>query len=271
MNFIDSGALMIQPQIIKNFSEINKTVGIDEATLILLDIDNTLLTPTGDYGTVEHFLHLFKTEMMSKQCNEVEARIAIYERWIRAHGVIKTKLVDDNIHQLIKTAKMNNAVVLAFTARLPRMKEITLEQLSQHAIMLDELPEMSFSKTYQLTFDLSLTPCHQTTNIVKFPEVEQWQAQTLFASGVMFCHDLNTKGMVLKDFFSDLKLYRQRKGFIDIKKIIFVDDGAYNFESMYQAANELNVDFYGFHFQYQNNFDAIRAANEERSLSRFLS
>ena len=40
MNFIDSGALMIQPQIIKNFSEINKTVGIDEATLILLDIDN---------------------------------------------------------------------------------------------------------------------------------------------------------------------------------------------------------------------------------------
>lgn len=271
MDFVDSGAGMIQPHIIKNFSQINKTVGIDESTLILLDIDNTLLTPTGDYGTVEHFLHLFTTEMMNKKCNEIEARIAIYERWIRAHGVIKTKLVDDNIHQLIKTAKMNQAVVLGFTARLPRMKEITLEQLNQHAIMLDELPEIFFNKTYQLTFDLSLTPCQQATNIVKFPGVEQWQTQTLFASGVVFCHDLNTKGMVLKDFFSTLKVYRQCKGLKEITKIIFVDDGAYNFESMYQAANELNVDFYGFHFQYQNNFDAVRAANEEQSLNQLLS
>lgn len=266
-NLLDLGTAMLQPQIIKKFSEIKKTIEIDESTLILLDIDNTLLTPVGDCGTVEHFVHLFKTEMATKQCSEIEARIAIYERWIRAHGFIKTKVVDDNIQAFIKAAKMDNAVVLAFTARLPRMKEVTLEQLKQHDIRLDQLPEMTFSKTYQLTFDLSLTPCHQTTNIVKFPDVEQWQAQTLFASGVVFCHDLNTKGMVLKDFFETLKLYRYNKGLADIKKIIFVDDGAYNFESMYQAASEFGIDFYGFHFQYQNNFDAVRAANEEQSLA----
>lgn len=257
---------------IKKFSEIKKLVTIDASTLILLDIDNTLLTPTGDCGTVEHFTHLYKTEMALKCCGVTEAKMAIHDRWINTHNLIKTKVIDDKAHEFINAATQQQAVVLGFTARLPRMKEITLQHLGQHGLVFDRMPGFAFSKTYQIFPPSFLTSSRQTVKMDGFNKVvfdtAVRQADALFIAGVVFCHDLNPKGAVLKDFFKKLILYRKNKGLPEIKKIIFVDDGAYNFTSMQQAATELGLVFQGFHFQYQNDFDAERAAEEEQLLTQ---
>lgn len=255
---------------IKKFSEINKTVIIDASTLILLDIDNTLLTPTGDYGTVEHFTHLYKTEMTLKRCSEIEAKMAIHDRWIDAHNLIKTKIIDEKVHEFIKIATHCQAVILGFTARLPRMCKITLQHLGIHGLVFDQLPSFKFSKIYQIFPPSFLTSYPQTNKINYFSEgifdTKVRQAEALFTAGVVFCHDLNSKGSVLKDFFKKLSLYRKNQSLPEIKKIVFVDDGAYNFASMQQATTELGLGFQGFHFQYQNDFDAVRAADEEQRL-----
>ena len=52
-----------------------------------------------------------------------------------------------------------------------------------------------------------------------------------------------------------------------LKRIIFVDDVLENIESMQTVAKELGLDFYGFHFQYKNDFSPSQAAAEEMELS----
>lgn len=247
---------------IKKFAEIKEKVKIDSSTLLLLDIDNTLLTPIGDCGTVEHFTHLYKTEMLLKRCSEIEAKIATHKRWIYAHSLIQMRLVDDKVHEFIKGVKKTKALTLGFTARLPSMEEITFSHLQQHHLSFDPLEGFSFNKIYQLFPPLLVAKGPRKENT--FPlDKHLRRAQALFAKGVIFCHDLNEKGIVLNDFLKVFKKYCQSKGLPFIKKIIFVDDGAHNFLTMQKTALNHNLEFYGFHFQFQNNFNAKRAEQEE--------
>lgn len=238
---------------IKLFSEIEKTIAPDESTLILLDIDNTILTSAIDYGTIEYFYHLLQQEMIEKQKSEFEAKLTIHDRWIRSQTLIQTKLTDEKVGEFIKNAQSKKVPVIGFTARPPQMQPITLQQLARHFLTFDALPGFEFSRNYHV---YPIARCEKT-----------FETHALFASGVVFCHDLNTKGAVFKDWFSVFSSYRQNKELPEIKKIIFVDDAAYNFESMQQEAMASNLAFYGFHFQYQNNFDAIRAAIQEKKLN----
>lgn len=241
---------------IKEFSEIQTATNVDEATLILLDIDNTLLSSAIDYGTIEHFFHLCKIVMEKDKLSAEAAKLANHEWWIRSQHLVPTKVIDEKSHAFIKEAKNNQATTIAFTARLPRMTEVTLQQLARHGFSFDILSDFNFKKIYQADLESLTTSCNQSLN--------SKEVYALFASGVVFCHDLNTKGEVFKDFFKAFGMYREAKGLPDINKVIFVDDGAYNFESMSQAVVDLGLTFCGFHFQYQNDFDLGRAILQEK-------
>lgn len=238
---------------INTFSEIQTFTDVDESTLLLLDIDNTLLSSTIDYGTVEHFSYLCKMEMEENRLSASAAKLANHERWINSQRLIPTKIIDKDAPVFIKEARERQATILAFTARLPGMVDITLQQLARHDLSFDALPDFRFQQTYQVELDISET-------------VSSKEVHALFASGIVFCHDLNTKGDVFQDFFKGFDVYRKAKGMSEINKVIFVDDGAYNFESMNQAMARLGLIFYGFHFQYQNDFDSSRAIAQEKML-----
>lgn len=266
----DSSCLLPPIWPIKKFAEIEEKVKIDSSTLLLLDIDNTLLTPTGDCGTIEHFTHLYKTEMLLKRCSEIEAKIATHKRWMSTHSLIRMRLVDDKVHEFMKGIKKTKALTLGFTARLPSMKEITLYHLQQHHLSFDLLEGLSFNKIYQLFPPTLVANGQSKQNYFPFDNHLR-RAQALFAEGVIFCHDLNEKGMVLNDFLKVFRKFCQSKGLPFIKKIIFVDDGAHNFLTMQKTTLNHNLEFYGFHFQFQNSFNAKRAEQEELFLIHQLT
>lgn len=243
---------------IKKFSEIQTLTHIDESTLVLLDIDNTLLSSTLDYGTVEHFSHLCKVEMEENKLSASAAKLANHERWIKSQHLVPTKIIDEKSPFFIKEVKSKKATIIAFTARLPRMVDVTLQQLTRHGFNFDTMPDFKFKEAYQIDLEASMAACNQAVN--------HHEVQAIFASGIVFCHDLNAKGDVFKDFFKAFSTYREISGLPRVNKVIFVDDGAYNFESMSQAMVTLGLEFYGFHFQYQNNFDPDRATHQEKML-----
>ncbi|WP_032112786.1 DUF2608 domain-containing protein [Candidatus Paracaedibacter symbiosus] len=256
---------------IKTFSEIEKAVSLDASTLVLLDIDNTVLSSTTDYGTVEYLSYLVDQAMADGQKNEIEAKLAVHDRWIQAQSLVQTKLTDEKIGDFIKIARTQQVSIIGLTARLPRMRAVTLPQLARHGLAFDSLPGFKFRRKYQVAAAIPEKLCYQTINKQICPI--RWGEATietpaLFASGIVFCHDLNAKGVVFNDWFKVFSLYRQSKGLSTIKKIIFVDDAVYNFDSMYQASLELGLSFYGFHFQYQNNFDAAQAEIQEKTFTQ---
>lgn len=243
---------------IKKFSEIQTFTNVDESTLVLLDIDNTLLSSAIDYGTVEHFFHLCKVEMEERELSADAAKLASHERWIKSQHLVPTKIIDEKVLTFIKEAKKSKATTIAFTARLPKMADITLQQLDRHGLSFDIMSDFRFKKRYQVDLEASMAPFNQSTH--------NQEVYALFTSGVVFCHDLNTKGDVFKDFFKAFSVYRENKELSKVNKVIFVDDGAYNFEPMSQAMAGLGLTFYGFHFQYQNDFDPNRALAQEKML-----
>lgn len=238
---------------IHSFSEIQTFMDVDASTLLLLDIDNTLLSSTLDYGTVEHFSYLCKKEMDENKLSVEAAKLANHERWIHSQHLVPTKIIDEKSLTFIKHARERQAAILAFTARPPAMTDVTFQQLARHGFSFDILPDFKFRQIYSIEIGGS-------------EGIDRYEALALFASGIVFCHDLNTKGDVFRDFFKGFDIYRQAKELPKMNKVILVDDGAFNFEPMNQAVIDLGLAFYGFHFQYKNDFDCQRAIEQEKML-----
>jgi ADP-ribose pyrophosphatase YjhB (NUDIX family) len=251
---------------IKTFQEISAKT--DSETLVLLDIDDTIFRSTSHYGAGEFFAQMVDDEVLKSNCTKSQAKLKVYDRWIKSQLNISTKLIDNKIHKFIKLAKTNNATVIAFTARQPRIAEITYNQIKKHNIYFDQLPGFTFKEFYRNQIFPDEKWCEDEKNIkicntTKSKKYDDSQA--LFYKGILFAHDLNKKGKIFTDFYKKLSAYEKRK----FKKIIFVDDKLYNLKSLEEAASGLNLEFYGYHIE--NNFphDYKLAMKEEEAKYNF--
>lgn len=221
---------------------------VDSNTLILIDIDNTILASDLCYGSVEFFIYMVRDEMARSGRPLFEAKRLVAQRWVDAQAHISTKLIDEKIHDFMGQAVGQGAVVVGFTARDPDVLALTFDQLNSHRIAFEGFETLSFSKTYEHLW-----------------EGDIHKAQALMKNGVMFCHDLNPKGVVFKDFLSDVQVWRASKDLTPISRVLLVDDWIHNLVSMEEAARQAGVDFWGYHFQYEKkDFDPARALEQER-------
>ena len=248
------------------FNEIDYHVQIDEHTLILIDIDNTILTPNSHYGSDDYFSHIVKEELTKTKLTPAEANLKVYDRWVKAQEIITTRLVDEAIQDFITKSHEKNAITLAFTARRPIVAEITYNQLKKHNVDFDRLSEFSFKKTYANQIYPDLKWCEENQKKCKTHQPHYHDCEAFYYKGILFAHNLNTKGKVFKDFYLALSKYRKEKNLPAIQKIILVDDRLHNLQSLETVTKELNLEFYGYHIQFTTNFDAIKARNEEEEI-----
>jgi FMN phosphatase YigB (HAD superfamily) len=231
---------------IVKYAEIEDEI-INDKTLVLLDIDNTIFRSKIHYGSAEFFAQMVKDEVISKACTESEAKINVYDRWIKSQQLVETKLIDQQIHSFIDIARKNGATIIAFTARQPTIATITSHQLAKHHIELDKLAGLEFSKSYD----------HNLSNQNKY------SSKSIFYEGILFTHDLNAKGRVFIDFYQSYKNYSMQNNFQLPDRIVFVDDGMHNLISLKEVMPPLNVKFYGYHIKSDFKFDPEVAQREE--------
>lgn len=254
---------------INSFSEI-KLPESNEGTLFLLDIDDTIFTSISSWGSVK-FFHWMVEDACAHGYNLEHAKVLVYPRWLDSQSVILTKLVDPTFPNFLEKIT-STAYVMGLTARQayinkePVIAEITAAQLEKLKIEIKGFDGLEFNKKYE-------KPLHSDKELSGALNLFD-DCQAIYHKGVLFTHDLNKKGEVFRDFFDTaLSKYCQINKMPLPNKVIFVDDGGHNLESMYDTCTAMGLAYEGYHLQstgYYFNADNAKleeAASVQRSRS----
>ncbi len=218
---------------ITSFKEIESTVTMDQNTLVLVDLDDTIITSTTHYGSVDFFKNTVRNNAINKNISHEESLVDIYPRWLLSQRIVETELTDQYIHKILNNKK---ATILGFTARQPIASDITLSQLKKHMIHFKQPQDFHFTKNY---------------GSIRQGAKRIWSYDykiAIMRNGIVFCHDLNPKGKVFNDLVFELNKLRENQNLLPITKVIFIDDSKNNLESVEIAANKIGINFYGYHF-----------------------
>jgi len=214
----------------------------DEHTLILWDVDHTLITP--DDPILKPKWENLLDEWLGGGKSIVEAsgktRYVFREILMSApHSV-----VDQGSLALMEKIKQKQIPMIAFSAA-PGAKVGKVESFIDWRI--DELKRFGFD------FSGSFSDIQPFT-LPKDPELE---FSPVYKSGVLIT-SLHDKGSVLLNFLHEI----QWKG----KKIIFIDDQFSNIQSVVQSLEALNIEVIGIHYTAAR--DLPCELNEEESFSK---
>ncbi len=229
---------------ISSFTEISSQ-HFSPDTLILVDIDNTLIRSSTYHGSVEHMEDIFYQEYPKGKYTYAQLCLQLVDLWNNLQSEIETKLVDNKAPQFIEKAKGNN-IVIGFTKRDFSISRITFNQLQKHNLFLTALNGFNFFKNYSVqTFP---DKCELNAPVCKKSSTKEFiNVNATFNEGILFSHDLIEKGKVFEDFFYTLTSYLQANKNAPIKNIVFIDDKKYNLESMKKTAKKLKLNFFGYH------------------------
>lgn len=199
---------------IKSIEEIGEVLN-DPHTLVVFDIDNTVIKPIGSWGSDQCYYFLVDYLKERYQISEQEAHHQAEKIWNMAQWDIRTMAVEAMTAPLITKLQGNKTHVFALTARTYSIADVTRKQLLDNAI----------------DFTLSAPPSAGTLRV---------NASAVYEQGILYQGEGNDKGQTLVDF---IKL-------MDLKprKIIFIDDKEKNTHNVHKALEELGIEHIEFRY-----------------------
>ncbi len=203
---------------IHSFNEINFNK-IKPGTLVIFDVDETLIQPLDSYYINEHTpqAHEFRKKLFMKHPEiknwDIYADITLKE--------VKRPLIEPMVISKIKELEGKGVYVIACTA-MNTGKFGTLERLE--AWRYEHLASLGFQGHFgDLIIDLSLE-----------------NRKPVFYKGIL-ATDLLTKGLVVFAFLDHIHLIP--------KEIVMVDDSIEFLESMLQECKKRNISYQGYLYQ----------------------
>lgn len=198
----------------------------NEKTLVVFDIDNTLLRQDSMIGT-HQWGDYMKERAMRAGVPENEAKQYQY----RVFGQLQDKLnvvpVENEVLDLLKTLEIKNIKHFALTARSAILKDVTSKQV--------ETLKHNFSKSFPLQNDLTKIEKH-------------------LHQGIIFSGDV-PKGQLLKTIVENSPN--------EFDHIVFVDDKLYNLESIEKSFTNNPIKLESFRYGaadvFVNNFNPVVA------------
>lgn len=190
---------------------------IDPQTLVVVDIDNTLIHSKTMLGSAQWFYHLVQ-EGEKRGLSRKDSLEENFSTWKKVQRFVEVEPVEANIPSLIKQIQEKSRVI-GLTSRPSGVEHLTQQQLNQAGIY--------FAKNNQEQFELNISD-DQTV---------------LIDEGVIFTgdHQLD-KGLVLKrlleEYFADQLIH----------KIVFIDDQLINVKRVQTAMVGTHLEFVGFHY-----------------------
>lgn len=211
---------------------------IDQETLVIFDIDNTIAEPEQTIGSDEWFYYKVQKIMQQKKINQTYAISEAVGFFILIHRVIQLRPIETLTPHLIRFLQNDGIHTIALTARSLPIVQRTIEQLL--------LLGIDFSRTELLDHELDFILTHPGK----------------YKNGIIFCGE-NNKGTVLTEILTYAN-YRP-------KKIVFIDDKRKNLLLVEHAVTQDHIDFIGIHYtrleEKVSKFDPLLA---EQQFSHFL-
>lgn len=208
--------LTAEAQIVETKDITKVTSYIDKETLVLFDLDNTVMELTQTLGTPEWFSEFYKKHREAGHSHEEATKktLAVY---VPVNERSKAKAVDPKTPELIKGFQKDGIVVLGLTSRDAGLSEATMRQL----------------KDAQVNF-----------NTGKFKEYAKKLSQgerSKVDQGIIFAGG-QSKGKCLKEFFSLVNWVP--------KKIVFIDDQMKSVQEVETTLNDDKIFYTGIRYGY---------------------
>lgn len=188
----------------------------EKTTLVVFDIDNTLLKATQQLGSVAWGDDIAKN-LENKRISKREAQEVVSVLWRTVQPHIKVQAVDPHTQSIIRKIQSQNIPIMCLTARKPQEAEYTRSQLQSIGIDLSST---------------RLTPA--------FEQFFHLTSDTLYDEGILFATPLNKKSQVFISFLEKTK--------INLKRVIFVDDKMEHVKDVKEALNHLKIECIGIRF-----------------------
>lgn len=175
----------------------------DKDTLLIFDLDNTIMEPAQMLGSVQWYYYLIK-KYIDQGMEKKEAADKVTSTWIRIQEVTQMQPVESATPSLIKKAQEGGIKAMALTARPTTLAKTTIKQLQSIGV--------DFTRQPACKKDLSSSPRHKDSGYI---------------GGVLFAGLENDKGDVLNEFLKDIK-YKPTE-------VVFIDDDQKNVEAVDKA------------------------------------
>lgn len=185
--------------------------GVDQSTVVIFDIDSTILRTNQTLGS-DLWFHYNFDRLAAEGVDEKKAEGELLSQWILLQKITGVKPVEDSTPKLIKDMQDKNIKVMALTARPLELVDTTISQLKSIGV------------------DLSRNPPSRKNFVVG----HGLKAERYY-NGILFCGGLKKdKGTILNEFFEKIKF--------EPTTVVFVDDRRNNVESVDKALATKGLD-----------------------------
>lgn len=190
---------------------------VDEDTLVLLDIDDTLLIPVQTLGTDVWFCHRLKEH--KKTLSSMEALDKSIAEWEGIRQLTKVKIVEEGTEKIISELQSKNIPVMGLTTQGLALATCTVHQL----------------KT--LDIDLSRTAPSKEDHYFINKHGNLYREGILFTSGT-------PKGPSLLKLFESMQYFP--------KRIVFINDKATHLKDVEEAVEAKGYEFIGLRYTHSD-------------------
>lgn len=188
---------------------------LSDSTLIVFDIDNTLLEPVQALGSDQWAWGRLK-ELKAKGLSESEAFQQTMKEWREVHAITKVRSPESMTPELIQELQNKGYPLIALTTRAPEDADVTIRELLELGINLTR------SSLLNQSLDLPLNKHAQ------------------FKEGILFISLDNKKGIALKEFLNKIGYHPQ--------KVIFIDDKLSHIQDVQEACVSLDIGCVGIRY-----------------------
>lgn len=238
-----NGGMQHDCQEIKCLEDIKLILNSEQSSLILFDIDNTIIKTAQQLGSDQWFDNQLahRTAQGENSAEAVKNILPLYHAVQRATPV---QLIEHSTPKLINELRNDGHMVFGFTSRGHELAEATRQQLKGVGINLG----LAFDETNNKTL-LNQHPVY-------------------FDKGIIYCNGRN-KGLCLPDILEYLRVFFSQVQAPE--SIVFIDDKLSNVQAVGAMANQLKIPCSGFHFTRLANelmVDAGVVKQQEESFKR---
>lgn len=213
---------------------------LTKETLVVFDIDNTLLEADSHLGSVAWGDFVAK-DLESKGISKEEAQEVVSVFWRAVQPYIKVRAVDNEASQVIRDIQDQKIEVMCLTARMPQELSCTLTQLDSIEVNIQ-----------------AMAP------VVEFTEITTLNRTACYRHGILFATPLNKKSEVLIAFAKKNNLFHQR--------VIFVDDKLHHVQDVNDALVQEGIECVAMRFsgadERVEQFDPIEAELQWKHFKR---
>jgi hypothetical protein len=226
--FLSMNEALAEIHEIKAMGEIPSRLIVPD-TLLVFDIDNTLIEPVGQLGSDQWFYYLYqiyKVEGLPGVSPEKVSEGQIDEKamqvWNDTQWLIEVRAPEGKAtSDFVSSAQRRGLNVMALTARTLDVAGRTADQLK--SVGIDFTAGELAAKQLRIS-----------------KQALDSQDDALFTGGVLYVGESNNKGEVLVQFLKEKKLHAQR--------IVFVDDKVKHVKNMEIALAGLKIPYHGYRY-----------------------